>query len=225
MVILRAYILDVASETEVSFCSIQLQSSTVLASLAELDLFQLANCIQKLPTSSHSVALTRLLQSVGEGRQLGRMLCQADSQMTIKVMILDPSENCSASSLSYGHMVHSFDDSATVEEFATRCGVLTVEIEHVDVETINTYAKGSFLSAWHPTSRVYGGAERAGMVASLTPLPVIGLVWMVLIQFSLSFRFKLNKTKLGLWVLLGWSGIRMSQYREDMREENMVKGG
>ncbi|CAN6995664.1 unnamed protein product [Brassica rapa subsp. trilocularis] len=63
------------------------------------------------------------------------------------------------------------------------------------------------------------------MVASLTPLPVIGLVWMVLIQFSLSFRFKLNKTKLGLWVLLGWSGIRMSQYREDMREENMVKGG
>ncbi|CAN6995666.1 unnamed protein product [Brassica rapa subsp. trilocularis] len=61
--------------------------------------------------------------------------------MTIKVMILDPSENCSASSLSYGHMVHSFDDSATVEEFATRCGVLTVEIEHVDVETLEKLEK------------------------------------------------------------------------------------
>lgn len=48
------------------------------------------------------------------------MLCQAASQMAIKVMILDPSENCSASALSYGHMVDSFDDSATVEEFAKR---------------------------------------------------------------------------------------------------------
>lgn len=54
------------------------------------------------------------------GGQLGRMLCQAASQMAIKVVILDPSENCSASSLAYGHMVDSFDDSATVEEFAKR---------------------------------------------------------------------------------------------------------
>lgn len=54
------------------------------------------------------------------GGQLDRMLCQAGSQMAVKVMILDPSENCSASSLAYGHMVDSFDDSATVEEFAKR---------------------------------------------------------------------------------------------------------
>uniref|UniRef100_A0A1J3JEV7 phosphoribosylaminoimidazole carboxylase n=1 Tax=Noccaea caerulescens TaxID=107243 RepID=A0A1J3JEV7_NOCCA len=75
------------------------------------------------------------------GGQLGRMLCQAASQMAIKVVILDPSENCSASSLAYGHMVDSFDDSATVEEFAKRCGVLTVEIEHVDVETLEKLEK------------------------------------------------------------------------------------
>ena len=54
------------------------------------------------------------------GGQLGRMLCQAASQMAIKVMILDPSKNCSASSLAHGHMVDSFDDSATVEAFAKR---------------------------------------------------------------------------------------------------------
>jgi phosphoribosylaminoimidazole carboxylase len=48
------------------------------------------------------------------GGQLGRMLCQAASQMAVKVMILDPLENCPASSLSYNRMVGSFDDSATV---------------------------------------------------------------------------------------------------------------
>ncbi|KAA3472901.1 phosphoribosylaminoimidazole carboxylase, chloroplastic-like [Gossypium australe] len=68
------------------------------------------------------------------GGQLGRMLCQVASKMAIKVMVLDPSENCPASALVYAHMVGSFD--ATVEEFAKRCGVLTVEIEHMDVATL-----------------------------------------------------------------------------------------
>lgn len=71
------------------------------------------------------------------GGQLGRMLCEAASEMAIKVVILDPSKNCPASSLAYDHMVGSFDDSATVEEFAKRCGVLTVEIEHVDVASLD----------------------------------------------------------------------------------------
>ncbi|KAG8482648.1 hypothetical protein CXB51_024383 [Gossypium anomalum] len=70
------------------------------------------------------------------GGQLGRMLCQAASKMAIKVIVLDPSENCPASALAYDHMVGSFDDSATVEEFAKGCGVLTVETEHVDVATL-----------------------------------------------------------------------------------------
>ena len=54
------------------------------------------------------------------GGQLGRMLCQAASRMAIKVMVLDPQENCPASSLAYYHMVESYDDGATVEEFAKR---------------------------------------------------------------------------------------------------------
>ncbi|CAN1131994.1 Phosphoribosylaminoimidazole carboxylase, chloroplastic (Fragment) [Linum perenne] len=70
------------------------------------------------------------------GGQLGRMLCQSGSEMAIKVIVLDPLEGCPASSIAHDHMVGSFDDSATVEEFAKRCGVLTVEIEHVDVATM-----------------------------------------------------------------------------------------
>ncbi|KAG5232660.1 Phosphoribosylaminoimidazole carboxylase family protein [Salix suchowensis] len=64
------------------------------------------------------------------------MLCQAASEMAIKVMVLDPIVNCPASSIAYDHMVGSFDDSETVHEFAKRCAVLTVEIEHVDVATM-----------------------------------------------------------------------------------------
>ncbi|GMH13209.1 hypothetical protein Nepgr_015050 [Nepenthes gracilis] len=70
------------------------------------------------------------------GGQLGRMLCQAASKMAMKVLVLDPMENCPASSVSYHHMVGSFYDSITVQEFAKRCEVLTVEIEHVDVATL-----------------------------------------------------------------------------------------
>ncbi|KAG2309271.1 hypothetical protein Bca52824_029019 [Brassica carinata] len=89
----------------------------------------------------HVHGVSEIIVGVLGGGQLGCMLCQAASQMAIKVMILDPSKNCSASSLAYGHMVDSFDDSATVEAFAKRCGVLTVEIEHVDVETLEKLEK------------------------------------------------------------------------------------
>ncbi|XWS58377.1 hypothetical protein CRYUN_Cryun08bG0029000 [Craigia yunnanensis] len=80
--------------------------------------------------------ISEMIVGVLGGGQLGRMLCQEASKMAIKVMVLDPSENCPASALAYDHMVGSFDDSATVQEFAKRCGVLTVEIEHVDVATL-----------------------------------------------------------------------------------------
>ncbi|KAF6144530.1 hypothetical protein GIB67_023976 [Kingdonia uniflora] len=122
--------------------------------------------------------LSNTVVGVLGGGQLGRMICQAASQMSIKVMILDPLENCPASTLSYHHVVGSYDDSATVKEFAKRlsvsafylmissppficiwyfqfrvfkitsilqkltlslvlrCGVVTYEIEHVDVATL-----------------------------------------------------------------------------------------
>ncbi|KAK8939068.1 hypothetical protein KSP39_PZI010926 [Platanthera zijinensis] len=70
------------------------------------------------------------------GGQLGRMLCQAASQMAVKVITLDPVEYCPACSLSYQHYVGRFDDGDAVREFAQRCEVLTIEIEHVDAITL-----------------------------------------------------------------------------------------
>ncbi|KAF9620906.1 hypothetical protein IFM89_015303 [Coptis chinensis] len=87
-----------------------------------------------IPREVHGICDT--IVGVLGGGQLGRMLCQVASQMAIKVVVLDPLENCPASAVAYKHVVGSFDDSATVEDFAKRCGVLTVEIEHVDVATL-----------------------------------------------------------------------------------------
>uniref|UniRef100_A0A7N0TCT9 phosphoribosylaminoimidazole carboxylase n=1 Tax=Kalanchoe fedtschenkoi TaxID=63787 RepID=A0A7N0TCT9_KALFE len=89
---------------------------------------------RKDESAVHGVSET--IVGVLGGGQLGRMLCQAASQMAIKVVVLDPLENCPASALSYEHMVGSFTDSAAIFEFAKRCQVLTVEIEHVDVITL-----------------------------------------------------------------------------------------
>ncbi|KAK3017797.1 hypothetical protein RJ639_004410 [Escallonia herrerae] len=85
--------------------------------------------------------LSETVVGVLGGGQLGRMMCQAASQMAIKVIVLDPAENCPASALCHYHMVGSYNDSATVEEFAKRCGVLTVEIEHVDAATLEKLEK------------------------------------------------------------------------------------
>ncbi|KAK4480442.1 hypothetical protein RD792_013515 [Penstemon davidsonii] len=85
--------------------------------------------------------LSQKVVGVLGGGQLGRMLCEAASLLAIKIIILDPMENCPASAICHHHMIGSYDDSATVEEFAKRCGVLTVEIEHVDAETLERLEK------------------------------------------------------------------------------------
>lgn len=54
------------------------------------------------------------------GGQLGKMLCQAASCMSIKVLTLDPLENCPASGISYCHVVGDFNDGEAVRDFAKR---------------------------------------------------------------------------------------------------------
>ena len=54
------------------------------------------------------------------GGQLGKMLCQAASQMGIKMAILDPLQGCPASSVCHEHVLGSFSDGDAVREFAKR---------------------------------------------------------------------------------------------------------
>ena len=75
------------------------------------------------------------------GGQLGRMLCQAASPIGVRVSVLDPLPDCPAGKIAYHHQVGSFKDMQAVREFAKECGALTVEIEHVDVETLEALAR------------------------------------------------------------------------------------
>ncbi|KAK3200691.1 hypothetical protein Dsin_024106 [Dipteronia sinensis] len=109
------------------------RQNPVLVCRASRDSHEISS-LSKDDSPVHGVS--EMVVGVLGGGQLGRMLCQAASKMAIKVVILDPLEDCPASALSYDHMVGRFDDSAAVQEFAKRCGVLTVEIEHVDVATL-----------------------------------------------------------------------------------------
>uniref|UniRef100_A0A5B7BW77 phosphoribosylaminoimidazole carboxylase n=1 Tax=Davidia involucrata TaxID=16924 RepID=A0A5B7BW77_DAVIN len=120
-------------DTASSSSSLTLKQHTrILICRASLEVQDTSHRKDDLPIHGLSETVVGVLG----GGQLGRMLCQAASQMAIKVIVLDPMENCPASALSHYHMVGSYDDSTTVEEFAKRCGVLTVEIEHVDVATM-----------------------------------------------------------------------------------------
>ncbi|KAG6750663.1 hypothetical protein POTOM_045171 [Populus tomentosa] len=112
--------------------SLRQYQSPVLACQASTDTNDTSFRKDYLPVHGVSEVIVGVLG----GGQLSRMLCQAASEMAIKVMVLDPLVNCPASSIAYDHVVGSFNDSATVQEFAKRCAVLTVDIEHVDVATM-----------------------------------------------------------------------------------------
>lgn len=126
------FALNLSKARNLNTCTMLKSPTTVLSCKASSQSHHTPNSKDDLVVHGLSETVVGVLG----GGQLGKMLCEAASQMAIKVNILDPLENCPASSLSHQHMVGSFNDSAMVEEFAKRCGVLTVEIEHVDVATL-----------------------------------------------------------------------------------------
>ncbi|KAK6364611.1 hypothetical protein LTS17_012084 [Exophiala oligosperma] len=73
------------------------------------------------------------------GGQLGRMLVEAANRLNIKVAVLD-SENAPAKQInqiaSDLHVTGSFAKASDVRDLASRCDVLTYEIEHVDTKIL-----------------------------------------------------------------------------------------
>ena len=69
------------------------------------------------------------------GGQLGRMLAIAGAPMGVRLKALDPTERAPAS-IAATQVVGSFRDKAAVKAFAETCDVVTVEIEHIDVEAL-----------------------------------------------------------------------------------------
>ncbi|KAI1304749.1 phosphoribosylaminoimidazole carboxylase [Xylaria venustula] len=75
------------------------------------------------------------------GGQLGRMLCQAAAPLGITVAVLD-TEDCPAKQINHNalHVTGSFKDPEKIKLLASRCDVLTVEIEHVECDVLEEIA-------------------------------------------------------------------------------------
>ncbi|KAI2616467.1 Phosphoribosylaminoimidazole carboxylase [Hypoxylon sp. NC1633] len=75
------------------------------------------------------------------GGQLGRMLCEAAGPLGITIAVLD-AEDCPAKQANQNnlHVTGSFKDPEKIKLLASRCDVLTVEIEHVDTEVLQEIA-------------------------------------------------------------------------------------
>ncbi|MDB5263908.1 MAG: 5-(carboxyamino)imidazole ribonucleotide synthase [Adhaeribacter sp.] len=70
------------------------------------------------------------------GGQLGRMLLQAGIDLNLYTLILDPDADAPCKSLCHEFYHGSFADFDTVYNFGKKCDVLTIEIEHVNVEAL-----------------------------------------------------------------------------------------
>jgi phosphoribosylaminoimidazole carboxylase len=79
--------------------------------------------------------IKKTLGIVGGG-QLGRMMTVAARQLGCDVIILDPQPNCPAGQVANGQIIGELRDPKALHELADRVDVLTVEIEHIDTDTL-----------------------------------------------------------------------------------------
>ena len=63
------------------------------------------------------------------GGQLGKMMAHEARRMSLKVVVLDPTEGCPASAIADEQIVADFKDEKAIMELAAKCDVLTYEIE------------------------------------------------------------------------------------------------
>ncbi|KAF6748541.1 phosphoribosylaminoimidazole carboxylase [Ephemerocybe angulata] len=90
------------------------------------------------------------------GGQLGRMLAAAASLLNVKVIILDSGDNAPAKQIlaptdpGLAHVDGHFSDAEKIQELARKVDVLTMEIEHVNVESLKQIEGYSSLQI-HPS--------------------------------------------------------------------------
>lgn len=75
------------------------------------------------------------------GGQLGKMICLAVGKWHLNISILDPDKNCSAKNFCTSFECGSFRDFDTVLAFGRKQDILTIEIEHVNVEALKVLEK------------------------------------------------------------------------------------
>lgn len=92
------------------------------------------------------------------GGQLGRMLVEEANRMNIKTIILDE-ENSPAKQISNAeHINGSFKNNEDIKKLASQCDVLTIEIEHVDINTLEEVSKE------YPNLQIHPSPETIGLI-------------------------------------------------------------
>ncbi|MFY8077181.1 MAG: 5-(carboxyamino)imidazole ribonucleotide synthase [Flavobacteriales bacterium] len=84
---------------------------------------------------NQEVNLTTKLGILGGG-QLGRMLIQEAVNFNIHISVLDPAVNAPCADLANNFVVGNFNDYQTVLDFGKTVDILTIEIEHVNIEAL-----------------------------------------------------------------------------------------
>ena len=70
------------------------------------------------------------------GGQLGRMLIQSAIDFNVSIKILDPDKNAPCATLASEFHTGNLTDFDTVYTFGKNCDIITIEIEHVNVEAL-----------------------------------------------------------------------------------------
>jgi 5-(carboxyamino)imidazole ribonucleotide synthase len=63
------------------------------------------------------------------GGQLGKMIAHEARRMSLKIIVLDPTEGCPASKIADEQIVADFKDESAIMKLAEKCDILTYEIE------------------------------------------------------------------------------------------------
>jgi 5-(carboxyamino)imidazole ribonucleotide synthase len=63
------------------------------------------------------------------GGQLGKMIAHEARRMSLKIIVLDPTEGCPAAKVADEQIVADFKDESAIMKLADRCDILTYEIE------------------------------------------------------------------------------------------------
>jgi 5-(carboxyamino)imidazole ribonucleotide synthase len=78
------------------------------------------------------------------GGQLGKMIAHEARRMSFKVIVLDPTERCPASSIADEQIVADFKDEDAITQLAAKCDVLTYEIELANSTTLKDLEAKSY---------------------------------------------------------------------------------
>lgn len=75
------------------------------------------------------------------GGQLGRMLTLAALPLGFKVMVVDPTPNCPAAQVGAEEITADLYDAAALQKLAERADYITIEIEHLDADTLDEISR------------------------------------------------------------------------------------